>query len=122
MTLNWVAPSTGGAVETYILYDTIHGTEKDLQSTSLSYTLPDLTAETEYNVFLKAKNAIGMSDGSSAIKVRTDKAGGETTGAQVTKPTFSVSSNRAQEILVTVTPLSGEGKFKLQYLNDKTYG
>ena len=86
MTLNWIAPTTGGAVESYTLYDTVHAITKEALSTDLSTTWTDLNADTDYNLFIKAKNAIGESDGSSMIKVRTDKTGGEASGPQVTAP------------------------------------
>jgi len=82
-----------------------------------------LAADTEYNFYLAEGQSTSFGDGSNAVKVRTDKAGDEVSGS-TSAPSFTVSSNRAEEIFVSVTPLAEgtTGKYKLQYVSANAYG
>jgi hypothetical protein len=101
--VSWQAPSTGGAVSSYLVQYRLTGTTSWTSSASVAgattYQITALQAATSYDVVVQAQNAAGAGAASSVLTVMTSSS------AQTTVP-FQVSGLAASPTSATAIQLS----------------
>jgi hypothetical protein len=120
ITVSWQAPSTGGAVLSYVVQYRLTGTTSWTSSVSVSnvtiYQLTALQAATSYDIVVQAQNAGGSGAASSILTIVTANSAQTGVPPQVVGLTASPTSSVAIQLTWTAqTGSSAATSFTIQY-------